>query len=189
MAIRSEVLEYLGAEDARAVLNVLAQRHSELREEIEEIAAEVVSCAGFEEIAEQVVAVFAELSVSDLGTYSSADPFRERSDVEVAFDVAEETLKPFVERIESRARMGFADAALVHCEGVLLGLYVAECERVSEFLTWFPDGLADLADEPLSALAPVRRRRLSAGSSTVQKALKEFAAQQLPDWAWLRREL
>jgi hypothetical protein len=44
----------------------------------------------------------------------------------------------------------------------------------------------ELADAPLRALGPVRRRRVGSGSLTVGKALKQFARENLPDWGWLQ---
>ena len=62
-----------------------------------------------------------------------------------------------------------------------------ECQ-VSELLEWFPDGLADFADEPIEALVPVRRRRLRGSKPSVRNALREFAGDHLPEWKWLQAE-
>lgn len=124
----------------------------------------------------------------DLGRRDSADPLGYRDETETAWDVVTEPIQPFVEAIRRQAKMGLTAAALVNCEGTLLGLYRADREQVSELLEWIPDGLSELTVEPLRALAPVRQRTLPGSKLTAGKALKEFARKHLPEWKWLQKE-
>jgi hypothetical protein len=183
---KSKILAHLGLADGRSVLLVLAERHPELLPEIEDIIREDSATVTPQDIADEVVAAIAELTIFDMGRNQSTEPFQYKGETESAWGVFSETLAPFVETISRQARMGLVEAALAHCEGVLLGLYSAERDWVSELLDWIPDGVPELADEPLQALAPVRRRRLGGTSLTAGKALKEFALQHLPEWRWLQ---
>jgi hypothetical protein len=183
---KSKILVHVGSEDGRSALLVLAKRHPELVSEIEDTIRTCSESVTPQDVADEVVAAIAEITIFDMGRNQSTEPFQYKGETELVWDVFSETLAPFVETISRQARMGLLKAALAHCEGVLLGLYSAERDRVSELLDWIPDGVPELADEPLQALAPVRRRRLGGPPLTVGKALKEFALQQLPEWRWLQ---
>ena len=184
---KSKILANLGAEDGRSALITIAGRHPELVPEIEDIIRQNSAAGTFQEIADRVVEVIAKLTMFDLGRHDSADPLGYRDETEVAVDVVTETLAPFVEPIRRHALMGMAAAALVRCEGVLLGLYRAERQQVSELLEWIPDGLAEFAHEPLQALAPARQRQLPGTQETAGKELRAFARKHLPEWQWLQK--
>ncbi len=183
-ASSSKILGHVGSEDGRAALLALAKRHPELVPEIEDIIREECARSTFEDVADQVVAAIAEITLLDLGRGNSAEPFY-RSEIEMVWDLFSETLAPFVEVISRRARMGLVEAALAQGEGVLLGLYRAERDGVSELFDWIPDDVEELASETLEALAPIRRRRLNGKALTAGKAQKEFARDHLPGWSWL----
>jgi hypothetical protein len=184
---KSKILANLGAEDGRYALITLASRHPELVPEIEDIIRQNSAAGTFQEIADRVVEAIAKLTMFDLGRHDSADPLGYRDETEIAVDVMTETLAPFVEPIRRHALMGMAAAALVTCEGVLLGLYRAERQQVSELLEWIPDGLAEFADEPLQALAPARQRQLPGTQERAGEELRAFARKHLPEWKRLQK--
>ncbi|MCA8977985.1 MAG: hypothetical protein KDC98_24885 [Planctomycetes bacterium] len=177
----------MSAEDGMAALRALAGRHPELIPEIEQIVRENTSTITHEDIADEVVAVFAELTMFDLDRPNAADPFGYESPTDKAWDVVTETIQPFVEATHRLAKMGLVAAAVTHCQGTLLGLYRSDREQVSELLEWAPDALSELSDEPLKALSAVRRRTMPGKKITVGKALKEFARENLPEWGWLQK--
>lgn len=83
--------------------------------------------------------------------------------------------------------MGLRAAALEACRGVLLGLYRAERDRVTELLDWIPDSLGEIACAPIHALATRQRKPGPYGGTRVPRELKEFAREHLPKWEWLQR--
>ncbi|MCB9878199.1 MAG: hypothetical protein H6835_11425 [Planctomycetes bacterium] len=186
-AERSKILEHLSAEHGLATLLVLVERHPELVPDVEQIVRDLTASVSPEAIADQVVQALAALTMFDLGRNDPGDPLGYRDETETAWDVVTETIQPFVESVRRLARMGLSAAALVHCQGALLGLYRAEREKVSELMEWIPDAPVALADDPLRALAPLRQRVVPGTGASAGKLLKEFAREHLPRWKWLQK--
>lgn len=185
-AADSKVLIHVSAEDGAAALRALANRRPALIPEIEQIVLEIAAKPTFEDIANEVVKAFSELTMFDLARPNSANPFHYRGETESAWHVLEEAVQPFVETIRRLAKMGLVAAALAHCEGTLLGLYRSDRDQVGEFLDWVPDALPEIANEPLKALSPVRRRAPPGSNLTAGKMLKQFARENLQEWKWLQ---
>jgi hypothetical protein len=185
--IKSKILANVGAEAGRSALITLADRHPELVPEVEDIIRQDSAATTFQEVADGLVDAISDLTMLDLGRRDSADPLGYRDETEVAVDVLTETIAPFVEPIRRNALMGMTASALTNCEGVLLGLYRAERQQVSELLEWIPDGLAEFAHEPLQALAPARQRQVPGTQLSAGKELRAFARRHLPEWKWLQK--
>lgn len=186
-AAGSKILEHLAPEHGMAALRVFAERHQELVPEIEQIVRDLTASTTVKTVADHVVAALAELTMFDLARRDPGDPLGYRDETETAWDVVTETIQPFVDAVGRLAKMGLTAAALIQCEGVLLGLYRADREDVSELLEWAPDAMSELAVEPLRALAPVRQKAVPDTGLTAGRALKEFAREHLPEWKWLQK--
>ena len=105
---------------------------------------------------------------------------------DAAMEMVEEAIEPFVDQIRRLVAMGLRSAASMSCRGVLLGLYIAERDKVCELIDWLPDRLSELADAPLSALLgdqfSGRTRDMA-----LPKDLKAFAREYLPEWKGMQR--
>lgn len=183
----SKILEHLAAEHGIAALRLLSVRHPELVPEIEQIVRDLWASTTAEAIAERVVGALAQLTVFDLTRCDLGNPLGYRDETETAWGVVTAAIQPFVDSVHRLAKMGLTAAALIHCEGVLLGLYHAERTGVGELSEWVPDAPAELANEPLRALAPVRQKVVPDTGMTAGKALKEFAREHLREWTWLQK--
>jgi hypothetical protein len=101
--------------------------------------------------------------------------------------MVEEAIAPFVAAVQRHAEMGLHEAALEACRGVLLGLYRAERDKVTELLDWIPDSIGEIAHAPIHALAAQRRKSGPSGRIRVPRELQEFAREHLQEWEWLQR--
>lgn len=183
----SKILANLGAEDGKAALISFAARHPECVAEIEEIVQESVGRTSFEDVADEVVAEIELLEASEIGTHSGPRPWGYIDPSEGATEMVEEAIAPFVATVQRHAEMGLHEAALEGCRGVLLGLYRAERDKVTELLDWIPDSLGEIAHAPIHALATQRRNRGPGGRTRVPRELREFVREHLPKWEWLQR--
>ncbi len=183
----ARILSYLGAEDGKQVLLALVAGHPDLASEVTELVEEVLGRMSLERVADDVLEGIANLEILDMGKRSGRQPFGYVGPGEAAGEMVEEVIEPFVDRIERCVAMGFHEAALELCRGVLLGLYRAERCDATEVGAWIPDGFSEFADAPIAAFRRPRGRSARGGRSPVPKDLARFANEHLPEWKWLQR--
>lgn len=181
-------LAHLGANEARHTLLTFAARHPEFVAEIRAIVREHAEVANFADVADRVFAALAGLSMYDVRTHTDEHPFG-RHVVDAVHDLVAATLQPFVTTIEQYSQMGMAEAAGMHCQGLLLGLYRAERDPPASFdELGGPVETREYTGLALEAFAPLRGHRLGATSLTAAQALRAFAVLHLREWTWLYTE-
>lgn len=186
-AADATILQHLGAEEARRVLLELVGRHPDLSSEVTDLVEKMLGTTSFEWVADDVLEEIVNLEVFDMSNRSGGQPWGYVDPSEAAEEMVREVIEPFIDRIASCAAMGFHDAALELCRGVLLGLYRAERCDASDIVAWMGGGLSVLAQAAIDALRPVRRRKDAVTPRPLPEELARFAKEHLPEWGWLQR--
>lgn len=166
----------LNAAEKAAVLDELTRRDRP-RARAEGIARRHLADTDASEIAEAVAASILALESVELASRSGRMPWGYVEPTQAAWDLLDETIKPWLEDIGRLARLGLDEAARRTAIGMLDGLYRCNqrTHRDGLLLTWAPDFPGETADSVLVAVE-------AAGLEVPADELARVAA----DWGWRR---
>lgn len=117
------VLETLDDDEAAAVLSRLIAEQPELEDDAERIGADLLSAVGRDAVADELIAAFLATPFTAIAGRVGRRGGGYVDEMEAASEVLEETLRPFCDDLQRRARAGFTDAAAELGLGLLAGLY------------------------------------------------------------------
>ena len=134
-----ELMSELTPEQALEVVRRLYEKDSRVREVVLREVRSVLEDADLTEIAEDIFCVLNFLDVHDLWDRSGAQRDGYFSTDEVAAEMMEEELEPFVEQVRRYGRLGMLIQAQTYCMGILYGIYRFDHESKTEFRQWAED--------------------------------------------------
>ena len=169
-------VEDLDPQEAREVLRRLWQRGGKLRETIAEEMEEYLRTVDSEEVAERVFSDLDLLTREDLWDRSGRTSHGYNHPAEVAWEMVEEVIRPYLGEIERYWKVGMKEEALQCCLGTLIGIYKFQMESDSNFKEW-------AEDDPREAFSWVRdewnrKYRDDALTSRLETELSESC----PEW-------
>ncbi len=140
---KMNILEQITAEDAFAILRILAEEDKHVRERIEQIAKEYLSKVDSEDIASEVYLELASLEVEEVWDQSGSTRYGYVEPTEKAWEMFEDALEPFIEKLRKYKKLSMNKEAKTYCMGILKGIYQFEKESTSEFKDWAVDAPAE----------------------------------------------
>lgn len=168
-------LDALMPGEQAAVLTALLAAHPELAEAAEQLAAQRLSTADRDAVAEEVASDLRSLAVEDVWERAGRQPGGGYvHENEAAFMVLEEAVQPYVDDMRRVAKLGMHAAARELCLGILLGLYSCQNDDDDSAL-----GRAPAADFTSNHARWVVNELRNAGLHLPGDAL----AVTVPDWA------
>lgn len=176
----TSVLERLTAPESAAVLKLLLERHQTLREEAEQIATELVSSPSVDEVAEDVLAAVTPIGIDAVNARAGRRSWGYVDPTEAGWELLEETVGVFISDMKRRMELRLADAAVVMCRGIVVGLRRAEEFESDGALGWAPDFPAETACDVVGELlraCPAKERK------STRDRLLDALAQDVPDWS------
>ncbi len=180
-ASESKVLLGLEPSECHGILCALVDLHPELADEIEQIVTCSLLEKTFEEIADAVLLGITSLDLERVRMRCESNLFGYMEPGDVIMEMTGEALEPLVSDIGRCSAMGLDDAALLCCQGILLGLYRVEQEENWGLLDWMPEGMEFFVDGPILALKGTSRNARGRVCRLPQ-ALKDFSREYLPEW-------
>jgi hypothetical protein len=171
-----DVIDQLSPHDALAVLKILARRDAETAVQIAEVARAYLRGVDLEEVAFMVYDELTFLTPEEV--WDRAGPTRHGyvDPTEVAYEMIEEVLDPYLEDLQKYQRLGMSDEANQICRGLLLGLFRFDHESDAEFKDWAPDAMRVFPDRV------VRAWREGHPSRADVRAVQTFIDEQLRGW-------
>jgi len=177
-------LERLQAWEAHHVLRELVSGRPEVAQLAEEIARALLNAVSCEQVAQDIEDSVRSLDIGDLD--SGPTPFGYTEPVDVAWEVLDATVQPFVEDLKRHVELGLEAEALEICKGVLLGLYRLRDDESHDVLGHAPDFPDEAAGD---ALATWRRtQRMNAGKKRRRQRPAfplDFVSGSIPAWRGL----
>jgi hypothetical protein len=149
-----DILDQLSADDALAVLRLLAQDET-LASRVREVAAVYLGDDApqgpedAEAIAENLCFDLEQLQVEDVWDRAGRTRYGYVEPQEAAYEMAGEVIGPYIADIERYHRLGMRQEALYLCMGIVQGLYVFEHESKTQFKEWAVDMPLGYATEAL----------------------------------------
>lgn len=162
---QTDVLDQLSADDARAVLRILAQDET-LAARIRQVAETYLEgnaphdLEDVEAIAEDVRAELEALEVEEVWDRAGRTRHGYVETGEVADEMIQRVLEPYLEDLARYQRLGMTLEATYLCMGIVQGLYEFQHESKSQFKDWatdLPIAHAESTLETWRAGKPTRR--------------------------------
>ncbi len=178
---RPDLLDQLSADDALAVLRILAQEEP-LAARIQQVAEAYLEGSAphapedVEEIAEDVRAELEGLEVEEVWDRAGQTRRGYVETGEVADEMIQRVLDPRLEDLTRYQRLGMIHEAMYLCIGLLQGLYAFEHESKSQFKEW-------ATDLPLAhAEMTLEKWRDGKPTPSAMKRMQAFIEENLPHW-------
>jgi len=132
------IIDHLTPDKALGILRQLAQEDAALEQRIEQIASKHLTGIDAEEIAHQVYFDLDSLAVEEVWERAeNANEYVEPG--EAAWEMFEETLKPFIREMKRYQDLSMPLEAKRYCMGILQGIYLFNKESQSEYKDWADD--------------------------------------------------
>jgi hypothetical protein len=184
-------LDGLDPDQIRALLDRLLATHAELGAEAQQIADELLSRVSEDEIARRVEGAVRACDVDLLCARSGKTEHGYESPYDLAGEVLEASVEPFMTMLDERHALGRHDDARTICQGVVRGLYELRGggDTTDTVLGFFPDfpgeAAADAVERYVEGLPRPGRKRSRAKPVFTSAFMKKVLA-----WGeWLERIL
>ena len=171
-----DLIEALDQETTQRLLWALAVEDKNAAAKIEKLVTGYFKKIDVEEVAEDVFSVLDFLDVREIGARSGKQRGGYIEPVEAAYEIFEEALDPFRERMKKAGNLSMLEGEKRLCMGILKGIYRFEDESVSEYKNW----AADVPSEIFAVILDeweknrVSRRDLD--------EMEEFLEENCPGW-------
>lgn len=176
---RVSALDRLHPEESSRLLRALIARHAELLPELEDLARRIVSEVDLDVLAERVERAILDLDMRELGARSGRTIGGYVEPTEVAWELLDEALQPFLADLRRSVELGLEPQAIEQCRAIVLGLYRSDGKSSGDLvLEWAPDFPLEGASDAVHTLDSESKKhhgkpwRIPAGSFD-----------QVPDWA------
>jgi len=133
------LLEKLKPGEAAAVLRRLLQAHPDLSKEAEQMARSLLHQVRYQDVAAQIEDEVRALDYDDLNARAGRHEWGYIEPSEAAWEILEETVKPFVDDMKRHLELGLEAEALEICKGLVLGCYRLSERGGGDVLGWAPD--------------------------------------------------
>ena len=143
------IFDEISADDAFAILRLLAKDDPKIANRIEQIAIEYLSDVDIEDIASEVCFGLDSLEVEEVWDRSGKTRNGYVEPTEMAFQMFEDALEPFVEGMKEYQRLSMFVEAKNYCMGILRGICSFENESTSEYKDWAVDAPQEFFEQVL----------------------------------------
>ena len=139
---KQSIVDRLSEEQAHEVLRLVAESDPKISRVIEEIAARYLSDVDAEAVAEDVYLDLDLIDVEEVWDRSGSTRFGYVDPGEAAWELFEETLKPYIEDISRYLDLSMDQEAKELCKGVMMGIRRFGEESSTPFREW-AEGVPD----------------------------------------------
>ena len=171
----NDIFEKLSPQEALKILKQLVKTDKDLKARVFELAERVIREVSIDEICEEVLYSLDALDVQDLWDRAGPSQYGYTSPDEMAVEMVEDALEPFVGEIKKFQDLKMPEEAKRYCMGVLYGIYRYGWESESEFKI-------HAEDVPQESFGWILEDWEKKSSEADKKAMKEFIKTKCPRW-------
>lgn len=171
-----KILQNLTGEQETEVIRRLYARGGAVRQALLQEAQNVLEDIDLEEIAG---GVFFSLDLIEVETlWDNSGPTRDGyvDSGDLAYEMIEEELRPFIDQIWNYLQQGMEQEAKICCMGVLLGIYRYDQESTSEFKDW----AVDIPSNCFAMLLDDWREKCK--NPALHAEIADFISENCPKW-------
>lgn len=172
-----DILANISVEQAAEILERLWDRGGDFRRTIMAEVEKILCGVDVDEVAQDVLFTLDSIDAHELWDRSGPNRDGYSSPDEMAMEMVEEQLSPFLDQIENYHRLEMNIEETLYCMGVLKGLYLYEKGGNSEFREW----ATDIPGECFGIVLTTWRRRERNGKR--KRDMDDFLREACPDWA------
>lgn len=170
------IFDKITSDDAFAILEILAKGDTNIARRIEQIAMEHLGGVDIEDIASQVFFDLDNIAVEEVWDRSGSTRYGYVDPVEVAWEIFEEALEPFLEELKKYQGLSMRVEADNYFIGILKGIYHFEKESKSEYKDW----AADAPGEYFEMILDDWKKGFK--NAEAVKRIEEFIKKHFPCW-------
>lgn len=169
-------LDDVSAEHACEILRRLAREYAKISKRIEELALERLVKANPDDIAGSVFRDLDGLEVEDVWDNSGGTRDGYVDPDELASEMFENALEPYLDELRKCQKLSMEGEAMLHCMGILMGLYKFEKEATTEFREW-------AADDPHEYFVQVLDEWMNWNKDPKKWGeMRDFVKRNFPEW-------
>lgn len=174
------ILDRLSDGESSTVLHRILEKHSELLNEVEQIATEIISSSSIEDVADDVFLAVTSLDLESLTERAGAHSWGYVEPSEAAWELLEESIEDWIEAMKRNLDLGMASEAEAIGVGIIEGLYRARDVQNDGPLGWAPDFPVEEGRHVLGEL--IRPCRIQAPRSAVKERVLADLKSKTPEW-------
>lgn len=175
--MRSKILNKISAEEALEILRRLAEKDSNIAQQIEKEAEQLLKKIDLEEICEDLYLVLDGIDVEELWDRSGPNRDGYSSPEDMAVEMMEEELDTYNKEVIKYLELGMTKEAKLYCMGILKGIYRYAQESKSEFKDW----AADIPEECFGYL--LREWKKGTKNRNDLNEMNKFLKKECSNWA------
>jgi len=141
-----EFLKTLNADESALVLKKLLETHSNLVNDVYDIAIETACDIDSDSIMDDVYYELDSIDVDDLFSRFGKTRYGYKEPSEEAWEMFEEVLQPFITEMKKSQTRRLDSVSKIYCVGIIKGLIKYENESYSEFKDWATDAPFEYID-------------------------------------------
>jgi hypothetical protein len=146
-----KVISALIPEESKQVLETLLAQNPNLIKKAKKIAEPLVAEVNVESLARKVEKAVLSPDLDDLHARAGSWSHGYVEPSQAAWDILAEAVQPFFEDLERRVKIGYQNASVEICQGIILGLYRCRDEEEG-LLAWASDFLEESACDAVAML-------------------------------------
>jgi hypothetical protein len=174
--MNNRIINHLTPDEALAILKHLAKGDADLAQRIEQIGRKRLTGVDIEDIADQVYSDLDALPVEEVWERAESSYGEYIEPGEAAWEMFEETLKPFMREMKRYQQLSMCPEAKHYCMGILQGIYRFEKESQSEYKNWAEDA------PPQHFHSIIDNWKESTKDPTDITEVEEFVRRELSNW-------
>lgn len=175
--MKNKILDKISAEEALEILRRLAEKDTNIAQQIEKEAEQLLKKIDLEEICEEVLSVLDGIDVHELWDRSGPKTDGYSSPEEMAVEMMEEELDPYNKQVIKYLELAMVKEAKLFCMGILKGIYRYVQESKSEFKDW----AVDVPEECFGYLLEEWKKR--AKNKNDINEMSKFLEKECNNWA------
>jgi len=141
--IKQNLLDTINPDDALHILRTIYAEDKKIADKIERVANQYLSDVDIDQIAKEVYSELDGLEVEELWDRSGPSHKGYAEPGEMAYEMLEEVLEPFIAQIKKYQDLAKPKEAKLYCMGIIKGISQYEKESKSEFKGWAGDGVGE----------------------------------------------
>ena len=175
--MKTDIMDRMSASEARSILKQIVKENGGLKKRITELAEDLLRDVDVEEVCGDVYFALDGIDVHELWDRSGAKTDGYTSPEDMAFEMVEGALEPFLQEMRRLCDLKMRQEAKRYCMGILKGLRQYEKDSESEFKDW----ATDIPGESFQYVLDEWKK--SNSNSKDRKEMKDFISSECPDWA------
>jgi len=176
---KEQVLDDITAKYAYEILKKLANEDAKILKRVQELALEYLIEVDPDHIAKSIFNDLVSLDVEELWKNSGRTRYGYVDPYELASEMFEEALEPYVEELRKCQKLGMDEEAKFHCMGILKGLYMFEKGATTEFQDWAVD---DSHNNFIHIFEEWRKGNNEPKNLEEMEEMDEFVKKNFPKW-------